>query len=303
MRELKSSGEACRKFAKETKGRPMETASKDHQSALQLNAKLVRQLLVEFVRDQTKNAGFSKAIIGLSGGVDSAVSTFLSAEALGKENTIAVLMPYKTSSEDSLEDARDIARQLGIKSETVDVSSMVDSYCEQWKIDDKVRRGNIMARARMIVLYDISAREGALVIGTSNKTELLVGYGTIYGDTASAINPLGDLYKTQIWQLARELGVPENIVAKKPTADLWTGQTDEDELGFTYARLDLLLYHMIDERRTDEELHQLDFDQEFVEKVRSLVKKNQFKRRPPLIAKISYRTVNVDFRYVRDWGI
>lgn len=281
----------------------METASKDHQSALQLNAKLVRQLLVEFVRDQTKNAGFSKAIIGLSGGVDSAVSTFLSAEALGKENTIAVLMPYKTSSEDSLEDARDIARQLGIKSETVDVSSMVDSYCEQWKIDDKVRRGNIMARARMIVLYDISAREGALVIGTSNKTELLVGYGTIYGDTASAINPLGDLYKTQIWQLARELGVPENIVAKKPTADLWTGQTDEDELGFTYARLDLLLYHMIDERRTDEELHQLDFDQEFVEKVRSLVKKNQFKRRPPLIAKISYRTVNVDFRYVRDWGI
>jgi NAD+ synthase len=155
---------------------------------------------------------------------------------------------------------------------------------------------------RMIVLYDISARERALVIGTSNKTEIMLGYGTLFGDTASAINPIGDLYKTQVWQLARALGVPQEIIEKIPTADLWEGQSDEEELGSTYARLDALLYHLVDERRNDEELQKLGFDAGFVDRVKTLIQKNQFKRRPPLIAKVSYRTVNVDFRYARDWG-
>ncbi len=280
----------------------METASKDAKGGLELNADLVRDLLVRFVRDETQSAGFQNGVIGVSGGVDSAVSTYLAAEALGRENTIAVILPYKTSSPQGVSDARVVAEKLGVRSEVVDISPMVDAYCDQWSVTERVRRGNVMARMRMIVLYDISARERALVIGTSNKTELLVGYGTLYGDTASAINPLGDLYKTQVWQLARKLGVPPSIIEKTPTADLWEGQSDEEEMGFTYARVDSLLYHLVDERRTDQELHELGFEKEFIQKIKSLVEKNQFKRRLPLIAKVSYRTIDVDFRYVRDWG-
>lgn len=280
----------------------METASKDSKGGLELNADIVRDLLVRFVRDETQSAGFQKGVIGVSGGVDSAVSAYLSAEALGRENAIAVIMPYKAGSPQSLSDAKLIVKKLGIRSEVIDISPMVDAYCDQWSVTDRVRRGNVMARVRMIVLYDISAREHALVIGTSNKTELLVGYGTLYGDTACAINPLGDLYKTQVWQLARKLEVPASIVEKTPTADLWDGQSDEGEMGFTYASVDSLLYHYVDERRTDQELVQLGFEEEFILKVKSLVEKNQFKRRLPLIAKVSYRTIDVDFRYVRDWG-
>jgi NAD+ synthase len=180
---------------------------------------------------------------------------------------------------------------------------MVDAYCEARKLTDRLRVGNVMARMRMIVLYDYSAREGALVIGTSNKTELMVGYGTQFGDTACALNPIGDLYKTQIWHLAKELGVPEKIIAKKPTADLWPGQTDEGEMGIQYKELDALLYAIVDERRTDEELRKSGFSPKTIQKVRTMIRKSQFKRRPPIIAKVSYRTANIDFRYVRDWGI
>ncbi|MBI3004635.1 MAG: NAD+ synthase [Ignavibacteriales bacterium] len=281
----------------------METARVDHKEALKLNAETVTNLLVQFIKDETGNAGFSRGVIGLSGGVDSAVSAYLMAKALGKTNTHAVILPYRTGLPQSVQDAELVVRELGIKSETVDISAMVDAYCDKHKATDKVRRGNIMARVRMIVLYDISAREKALVIGTSNKTELLLGYGTLFGDTACAINPLGDLYKTQVWQISESLGVPKRIVDKKPTADLWSGQTDEGELGFSYREVDQLLFQMIDERRSDDELLNMGFSKEFVKKVRLLVRKNQFKRRPPLIAKVSYRTLNVDFRYVRDWGI
>jgi NAD+ synthase len=264
---------------------------------------MVKDLLVRFVRDESKNAGFHRGVIGVSGGVDSAVSASLTAEALGKENTIGVIMPYKSSSPKSVEDAKLVIDRLGIRSELVDISGMVDAYCDARKVTDRVRRGNVMSRARMIVLYDISANEKALVVGTSNKTEIMVGYGTLFGDTASAINPIGDLYKSQVWQLARELGVPQNIIDKKPTADLWEGQSDEEELGLTYDRLDSLLYHLVDERRNDEELRALGFESDFIDRVKGLIQKNQFKRRPPLIAKVSYRTVNVDFRYARDWGL
>lgn len=280
----------------------METNLQETTNGLELNTEIVRELLVHFVRDETKNAGFDNGVLGVSGGVDSAVSAFLTAEALGKEHTLGIIMPHRTSSSRSVEDAEAVVQKLGIRSETVDISPMVDAFCETWKITDKVRRGNVMARMRMIVLYDFSAREKALVIGTSNKTETMVGYGTLYGDTACAINPLGDLYKSQVWQLAGALGVPKHIIEKTPTADLWEGQSDEAELGFTYARLDALLYRLVDERRTDEELQKFGFEPEFVSRVKSLIQKSQFKRRPPLIAKVSYRTVNVDFRYARDWG-
>ncbi|MBF8297123.1 MAG: NH(3)-dependent synthetase [Bacteroidetes bacterium] len=281
----------------------METNQPVTQNGLDLNVAMVRELLVQFLRDESKNAGFHRGVIGVSGGVDSAVTAFLTAEALGNESTVGVIMPYRTSSAKSVEDAKTAIKQLGIRSEVVDISPMVDGYCDTWKVTDKIRRGNIMSRMRMIVLYDISARERALVIGTSNKTEIMLGYGTLFGDTASAINPIGDLYKTQVWQLARALGVPQQIIDKVPTADLWEGQSDEEELGSTYARLDALLYHLVDERRNDEELQKLGFDAGFVDRVKTLIQKNQFKRRPPLIAKVSYRTVNVDFRYARDWGL
>jgi NAD+ synthase len=267
---------------------------------LKLPPRLVREMLVQFIRDEVGNAGFSQGIVGLSGGVDSALVLLLSVEALGRENVLAVLMPYRTSSPDSAGDAMQVVRQAGVRSETVDITPMVEPFLNE-KMDN-VRRGNVMARQRMIVLYDLSARERALVIGTSNKSEIMLGYGTQYGDTACAINPVGDLYKTQVWQLASEMGVPKNIIEKRPTADLWAGQTDEAELGFSYALVDRLLYCMIDERRTDSELIDRGFEKNLVLKVKELVRRNQFKRRPPVVAKLSHRTVNVDFRYSRDWG-
>jgi NAD+ synthase len=272
-------------------------------SDLSLNTAVVRTLLEKFLLDETRNAGFTKGIVGLSGGVDSAVTAFLAAGALGKENVRAVLMPYRTSSRESLSDAQLVLDALGMPSETVDITPMVDPCLGGMGVDDRLRAGNIMARQRMIVLYDVSAREKGLVLGTSNKTEFMLGYGTLFGDMASAINPLGDLYKTQVWQLAAALGVPAGIVEKKPTADLWSGQTDEGELGFSYDEVDRLLFAMIDERRSEQELEEMGFDGRFVRTVQSMVKRSQFKRRPPVVAKISHRTVNVDFRYARDWGI
>jgi len=280
----------------------METSGKAANN-LKLNTDIVRRILVDFIRDEITNAGFRKGVIGVSGGVDSAVVVTLAAEALGKKNVLAVLMPYKTSDPSSVTDAEALIEQLGIRSETVNVTPMVDAYIDKSPSMDNVRKGNVMARQRMIVLYDISARENALVIGTSNKTELLLGYGTLFGDVACAINPVGDLYKAQVWQLADALGVPRRIVKKKPSADLWQGQTDEAELGFTYKKVDQLLYYLIDERRNDKELGEMGFGKAFVEKVKRIVQRNQYKRRPPVIAKVSHRTLNIDFRYARDWGI
>ncbi|MBI5473253.1 MAG: NAD+ synthase [Ignavibacteriae bacterium] len=280
----------------------METAGR-HTADLSLNTDIVQKLLVDFIRDETHNAGFTKGVVGLSGGIDSTVSAFLAAKALGAENVLGVLMPYKLSHESSRSDAERVARQLGIKTELVDITPMVDAYLQSRNGIDNVRSGNVMARQRMIVLYDFSSRENALVIGTSNKTELFLGYGTLFGDMACAINPLGDLYKTQVWQLAEALGVPQNLIDKKPSADLWEGQTDEGEFGFTYKKADHLLYSMIDGRRSITELKEMGFEPELIERVRQMIVKSQFKRRLPLIAKVSNRTVNIDFRYPRDWGI
>lgn len=280
----------------------METAGRQTED-LALNMDIVQKLLVDFLRDGIRNPGFERAVIGLSGGIDSTVSAYLATRALGKENVLGVMMPYRSSSPQSRKDAELVARNLGIATELVDISPMVDSHLEACKVTDRLRAGNIMARQRMIILYDISSRDRALVVGTSNKTEIFLGYGTLFGDTACALNPLGDLYKTQIWQLAAALGVPREIIDKKPSADLWEGQTDESELGFTYKKVDHLLYSMIDERRSIAELEQMGFEREFILKVRDIIRRNQFKRTLPVIAKVSNRTVNVDFRYARDWGI
>ncbi len=259
-------------------------------------------VLDTFIRSEVRRTGFSRVVVGLSGGVDSALSTYLAVRALGKENVHCIRMPYKTSSADSLSDALKVIDALGVSSETIEITPMADPYFELNPDMNNLRRGNVMARIRMIVLYDRSAKLSALVLGTSNKTESLLGYTTQFGDNASAINPLGDLYKTQVWQLSEYLGIPESIRSKAPSADLWSGQTDEAEMGITYRDVDKLLHAMVDERRSEEELLALGFESEYIRRVTKMIVRTQFKRMPPVIAKISARTINTDFRYPRDWG-
>ena len=244
----------------------------------------IRRNLVDFIRTETRAAGFERAVVGVSGGVDSAVAVSLAAEALGKEKVLGVLMPYSGSSPASAADAQALLAQLGVKHETVDISPMVDAFIARDTGMDRVRKGNLMARARMITLFDISARDRAIVVGTSNRTEVLLGYGTLFGDTACGINPVGALYKTQVWDLAAALGVPSAIVEKKPTADLWAGQTDEEELGFGYRLADSLLVRMVDEKRGDDDLAAMGFDRALIIKVRARIAANEFKRRLPLVA-------------------
>ena len=256
-----------------------------------------------FLRDEVRKVGIERAILGLSGGVDSSLVAFLAAEALGPKNVLGIRMPYKASSADSLAHAAEVAAATGIESETIEITAQVDAYFERFPDADARRCGNKMARERMTILYDHSARWRALVLGTSNKTELLLGYGTLHGDLASAVNPIGDLYKTQVWALARAVGVPEMIVAKNPSADLFVGQTDESDLGFTYKEVDELLYHMVDQRFSTKEVEDAGFAPAFVKRVSEMVRNSQFKRRLPVIAKVSQRTIDRDFRYARDWGV
>lgn len=269
---------------------------------LTINTDLARRILTGFIRSEITRMGFSRAVIGLSGGIDSAVSCFLAAEALGGQNVLAVRMPYRTSSPDSLEDAQRVIDATGVQSLTVDITPMVEPLFQRFADMDNMRRGNIMARQRMIILYDQSAAFGGLVVGTGNKTEILLGYTTLYGDSACAINPIGDLYKTQLRQLAEALGVPESIRRKAPSADLWAGQTDEGELGYTYAEVDQLLYLLVDQRYTPQECIEAGFEAAFVHKVVERMRRNQFKRILPPIAKLSNRTIGYDFLYLRDWG-
>jgi len=267
-----------------------------------INCELLRKILVGFIENEVHKMGFRRAVIGVSGGVDSALSAFLAAQALGPESVWGLIMPYRTSSPESVAHAQLVVQKLKIHSALIDITPMIDAYFERFPEADVLRRGNKMARERMTILYDHSAVLSALVLGTSNKSELMLGYGTLYGDMASAINPLGDLFKTQVWQLARHVGVPEEIMQKKPSADLWEGQTDEEELGFTYEEVDQVLMLMIDKRYEIADLVGAGFDEKFVRKVFEMVQSSQFKRRLPVIAKVSGRTIDRDFRYPRDWG-
>jgi len=269
---------------------------------LTINTDLARKILTGFISSEIMRAGYSRAVINLSGGLDSTLSCYLAAEAMGAENVLALRLPYKTSTPDSLEHAQMVIDTLGVQTLTIPITEMVDPLIEHFPDMSRVRQGNIMARMRMIVLYDQSEAFHGLAVGTGNKTEILLGYTTLYGDAACAINPLGDLYKTQARQLARDMGIPAAIIDKAPSADLWIGQTDEGELGFTYAEVDQLLYLLVDQRYRPEDCVQAGFTESFVRAVVERVRRNHFKRVLPPIAKLSNRTVGYDFLYLRDWG-
>ncbi len=269
---------------------------------MKINAAFVEKVLTRFIREELGRAGFKKGILGLSGGLDSAVGAALAARALGPGQVLGLIMPYGKDFRDDVRDAERLAAALGIRRRTIDITPQVDAYFSRHPTRSRVLRGNKMARERMSILYDVSAREKALILGTSNKSELLVGYGTIHGDMACAINPLGDLYKTQVRELAAHLGLPEVIRKKGPTAGLWPGQTDEGELGLSYSELDGILFALVDERKSRREVVGAGFRAAAVDKVLAMIKASEFKRRMPPIAKVSTRTVGHDFLYPYDWG-
>lgn len=269
---------------------------------LAINTTLARDILVRFIRDEIYKQGFKRAVIGISGGIDSALSAFLTAEALGPENVLGLRMPYQSSAPESVEDAGQVIEQLGIQTDTVDITPMVNPLFERFPEMSKVRKGNVMARQRMIILYDQSVPFNGLVMGTSNKTETLLGYSTLHGDSAAALQPIADLYKCQVRQLARAMDVPATIIQKAPSADLWQGQTDEEELGYTYDTADQLLFLLVDERYSIEECTAEGFEEGFVEQVWRRVQRNHYKRTLPNVAKLSRRTIGHDFLYLRNWS-
>ena len=287
----------------------MTSATFELPTELAIDTDVARRVIAEFIRGQLRQAGFERALVGLSGGIDSALVAYLIAEAIGPERLLCVLMPYRTSSPASRSDAEEIVSRLGCASELVDISPMVDGY---FGIDTSpgalgpdghaasaLRRGNFMARQRMAVLYDRSVTWRGLVVGTGNKTESLIGYTTQFGDNASAFNPIGDLYKSQVRQMAAAMGVPDAVIAKAPSADLWPGQTDESEAGFSYPELDRLLFWLIDKRRSPDELVAKGFPAERVEWATRAVAGAEFKRQVPPIAKLGPRTAGIDYLYPR----
>jgi NAD+ synthase len=261
---------------------------------LSIDPRHVRDQLTGFVRDQLRAAGKERVVLGLSGGVDSALVAYLVAEAIGAEHLLCLLLPYRTSAPASRADAERVVAALGCRSELVDISPMVDAYFEEEPPAAAVRRGNFMARMRMAVLYDRSATWDGLVAGTGNKTESLIGYTTLHGDSACAFNPIGDLFKSQVRQLAVAIGVPEAIVRKPPSADLWPGQSDELEVGVDYPVLDRILHLRIDERRSRDEVVARGFAAELVDRVDGLVARSAFKRALPPVARLGARHAQLD---------
>jgi NAD+ synthase len=255
---------------------------------------LIEKFLIKFIYEEITKTGIKKGICGLSGGIDSAVVAILAKKAL-KDKFKVFMLPSQFSSPSSIEDAKELCQKFDIEYEIISIAPLLEAY----KIEDRVRFGNFSARMRMAILYDKSAELNALVIGTSNKTELMLGYGTLYGDLASALNPIGDIYKTEIFEFAKFLRVPESIINKPPSADLWQGQCDEKELGYSYDEIDPVLMEFVDNRATKEELLEK-FDKNLVEFVIKKVYQNQFKRKLPIIAKLKSRTIGHDFLYERD---
>ena len=253
---------------------------------LRIDPERLAHHLERFIKKELERTGFTRLVLGISGGIDSTVVAYLSAAAIGPANVTGVVLPYAHSTPENIKDAEMVISRLGLNRRTVDITPMVEAYFKDHPTDDRTRRGNKMARERMSVLYDISAELGALVIGTSNKSEILMGYGTLFGDLACALNPLGNLYKTQLRQLAEYLGVPPRILGKAPSADLWAGQTDEGELGLTYEKLDTLLYHMIDRRLDNRKLEKLGFGHDLIDHVRDKIARNEFKGHQPRIAEL-----------------
>jgi NAD+ synthase len=276
---------------------------------LAIDTDVARRVITGFIQGQLRQAGFERCVLALSGGIDSGLVAYLVAEAIGAERLLCVMLPYRTSSPASRGDAEAIVADLGCASELVEITAMVDGYFGRDGVPgaggpgaldaSQLRRGNFMARARMSVIYDRSVTFGGLVVGTGNKTESLIGYTTIYGDNACAFNPIGDLYKSQVRQMAAAVGVPRQVIAKAPSADLWPDQTDEGEGSFSYPLLDRLLYWRIDRRRSTDELVEMGFERGLVERVERLVATSEFKRQVPPVAKLGPRTAGVDYLYPR----
>jgi len=270
---------------------------------LLIDTDMARQIIVGFIASHLRQTGFERALLGLSGGIDSALCAYLVAEAIGPDNLLCLLLPYRTSSPASRTDAEEVVRRLGCESRLIEITPIVDGYFETalggGEDVSQLRRGNLAARARMAVLYDQSVPWRGLVIGTSNKTETLLGYTTLFGDNAAAIQPIGDLYKSQVRQLAAAILVPGEILRKPPTADLWAGQTDEEEVGLPYAMLDQLLYWLVDRRRSRAEVLAMGFAVDKVARVERLVRESEFKRQVAPIAKVGPRTPGVDYLYPR----
>lgn len=268
---------------------------------LAIDTDSARRIIVGFIRAQLGQAGFDKLVLGLSGGIDSALVAYLAAQAVGAPNLLCVMMPYRTSSPKSRGDAETVAADIGCALDLVDISPMADAYfaLPQGRDASPLRRGNLMARTRMLVLYDQSVTWRGLVIGTGNKTETLIGYTTLFGDSACAMAPIADLYKSQVRQLSMAMGVPEAVVRKAPSADLWPGQTDETEVGFSYATIDRILFRLVDRRRSIDEVVEEGFERAVVERVDRMVAGAEFKRQMPPIAKVGPRTAGIDYLYPR----
>ena len=259
-----------------------------------LDCPAAAESLQQFLREELRKSGLDGFVVGLSGGVDSALACALAVRAVGPEHIHAVKMPYRTSSPSSQAHADLVASSLGLQADRTDISPMVDAYFEGRPDASALRRGNYMARVRMACLFDLSMAHRALVLGTGNKTEILLGYGTWYGDTACSLNPNGDLYKSQVWQLSRHLGLPVEVVEKAPSADLWPDQTDEGEMGLTYAEADAVLYLTVDAGLTADEVASRGFGRDRVAKILGMMERSAFKRRLPAIAEISQRPVGRD---------
>ena len=261
--------------------------------------KQIAEYLELFLKNEVEKTGIKKVVVGLSGGLDSAVVAVLAHKAFG-ENLLCVKMPSQYSSQNSLDDADELCRDFALNAITSSIEPMLRAYEEMNPNLDNLRKGNFSSRMRMSTLFDISARENALVLGTSNKSELMLGYGTLYGDLASAINPIGDLYKSEVFELAEYLGVSRSIIKKPPSADLWDGQSDEADLGYTYAQLDEAMKLYVEERLSREEIIARGIDVKMLDMIIQKIFRNHFKRKMPVIAKLTSRTLNHDFNYPRD---
>ena len=241
--------------------------------------------LKRFLTGKLLQSGLEGYVIGLSGGIDSALSATLAVEAVGKEKVFGILMPYKSSSESSITDAMELVHKLGIEHTHKEISPMIDAYYTEINKENRLRAGNKMARERMSILFDYAHKMNRLVLGTGNRTEICLGYTTLFGDSACSLNPLGELYKTEVRQLSKMLGVPDSIINKPPSADLWAGQTDEDEIGVSYAQIDNLLIQMVDNKIDSLKLlEEAGFKQTDISRVISLLNRNVFKRKSPDIA-------------------
>ncbi len=266
---------------------------------LEIDLVKAEKVIGGFIAHTVETSGFKGVVLGLSGGLDSAVVAGLAARVLGREKVLGLMLPYRLSSPESLSHAKLVADKFSIPTKQIEITKMAEGYPEEV---DKLRLGNLLARLRMCVVFDQSQATKSIVLGTSNKSEILVGYTTWWGDMAAGCYPIGDLYKTQVRALARHIGVPEEIISKPPTADLWAGQTDEGEMGITYEKLDMMLYSMVEGELDDKSLESQDFTAEEIRRVRKMVMKSHFKRVMPPVCKLSSRTVGIDFNYIKDWS-